>query len=161
MVRQATTTTTELPPETLPPVRAVDIGTEAGQRVGGVIIRGGVVGAGVTPTIRAEAQRISQQRAQEQQRAVLVNQKIRDVNSNVRSVINNLRNTFNQSIRTFKDRNEKLHDLQIQLIKYRSKVNTGGQIESPGLIKEIRRTIARIKTINHEDKLKISETESS
>ncbi|MFV2014061.1 MAG: 50S ribosomal protein L29 [Candidatus Heimdallarchaeota archaeon] len=52
-----------------------------------------------------------------------------------------------------KERKEKLHDLQIQLIKYRSKINTGGQIESPGLIKEIKRTIARIKTINHEENL--------
>jgi large subunit ribosomal protein L29 len=55
-----------------------------------------------------------------------------------------------------KERKEKLRDLQIQLIKFRSKINTGGQIESPGLIKEIRRTIARIKTIDHEEKLKIN-----
>ena len=55
-----------------------------------------------------------------------------------------------------KERESKLRDLQIQLIKFRSKVNTGGQIESPGQIKEIRRTIARINTINHEDKLEIT-----
>lgn len=54
------------------------------------------------------------------------------------------------------ERQAKLRELEIQLIKFRSKVNTGGQIESPGQIKEIRRTIARIKTINHEDKLNIT-----
>lgn len=51
------------------------------------------------------------------------------------------------------DRDKKMKELQIQLIKFRSKINTGGQIESPGQIKEIRRTIARIKTINHEETL--------
>lgn len=52
-----------------------------------------------------------------------------------------------------KDRKKKMLELQIQLIKFRSKIKSGGQLESPGQIKEIRRTIARIKTINHEDKL--------
>jgi len=59
------------------------------------------------------------------------------------------------------ERQKKLKELQIQLIKYRSKVNTGGQIENPGRIKEIRRTIARINTINHEDKLQAAASESS
>jgi large subunit ribosomal protein L29 len=52
------------------------------------------------------------------------------------------------------DRQKRLRELQLQLIKFRSKVLTGGQLESPGQIKEIRRTIARIKTIEHEDYLK-------
>ena len=54
------------------------------------------------------------------------------------------------------ERKEKMRDLQIQLIKFRSKVNTGGEIESPGKIRELRRAIARIKTIDHEEKLQIN-----
>jgi len=52
------------------------------------------------------------------------------------------------------DRQKRLHDLELLLIKFRSKVLAGGQLENPGQIKEIRRTIARIKTIEHEDYLK-------
>lgn len=51
------------------------------------------------------------------------------------------------------DREKRLHELELLLIKYRSKVLAGGQLENPGLIKEIRRAIARIKTINHEEYL--------
>ena len=49
------------------------------------------------------------------------------------------------------DRDKRMHELQLLLIKYRSKVLAGGELENPGLIREIRRTIARIKTINHEE----------
>jgi large subunit ribosomal protein L29 len=55
------------------------------------------------------------------------------------------------------DRNERLNDLHIQVIKFRSKVVSGGTIESPGQIREIKRTIARINTINHEEKIKAKE----
>lgn len=51
------------------------------------------------------------------------------------------------------DRDKRMHELQLLLIKYRSKVLAGGELENPGLIHEIRRTIARIKTINHEEYL--------
>ena len=52
------------------------------------------------------------------------------------------------------DRKKRLHDLELLLIKFRSKVLAGGQLENPGQIKAIRKTIARIKTIEHEDYLK-------
>ena len=55
---------------------------------------------------------------------------------------------------TPEERQKRLHELELLLIKYRSKVLAGGQLENPGLIKEIRRAITRIKTINHEDYLK-------
>ena len=42
----------------------------------------------------------------------------------------------------------------MQIIKYRSKILAGGELVNPSLIKEIRKTIARIKTINHENYLK-------
>jgi large subunit ribosomal protein L29 len=51
------------------------------------------------------------------------------------------------------ERAKKLHELELQLIKYRSKVLAGGELVNPGIIKEIKRAIARIKTINHEDYL--------
>lgn len=52
------------------------------------------------------------------------------------------------------DREKKLHELDLLLIKYRSKVLAGGELVNPGIIKEIRRAMSRIKTINHEDYLK-------
>ena len=55
---------------------------------------------------------------------------------------------------TPQEREKRRHELDLLLIKYRSKVLAGGQLETPGLIKEIRRAITRIKTINHEDYLK-------
>lgn len=55
---------------------------------------------------------------------------------------------------TPEERQKRYHELSLQLIKYRSKVLAGGELENPGLIKEIRRTMARIKTVEHEDYLK-------
>ena len=55
---------------------------------------------------------------------------------------------------TPEERDKRLHELQVELINYRSKVLAGGQLVNPGIIKEIRRAISRIKTINHEDYLK-------
>ncbi|MFB6282372.1 MAG: 50S ribosomal protein L29 [Halobacteria archaeon] len=43
-----------------------------------------------------------------------------------------------------------LEDLENELLRQRSILATGGAPENPGRIKEIRRTIARIKTIRNE-----------
>jgi large subunit ribosomal protein L29 len=45
---------------------------------------------------------------------------------------------------------EKVNDLKLEMSKERGKVAIGGFPENPGRIKEIRRTIARIKTIQNE-----------
>ena len=45
---------------------------------------------------------------------------------------------------------EELEKLQMDLIRERGSIATGGAPENPGRIREIRRTIARIKTIMHE-----------
>lgn len=45
---------------------------------------------------------------------------------------------------------EELEKLQMDLIRERGIIATGGAPENPGRIREIRRTIARIKTIMHE-----------
>ena len=41
---------------------------------------------------------------------------------------------------------EQVEKLRIELIQYRGKVSAGGAPENPGQIREIRRTIARMKT---------------
>lgn len=45
---------------------------------------------------------------------------------------------------------EELHKLEMELIRERGLVTSGGAPEKPGRIKEIRRTIARIKTVERE-----------
>ncbi|HWQ67191.1 MAG TPA: 50S ribosomal protein L29 [Methanospirillum sp.] len=41
---------------------------------------------------------------------------------------------------------EQADKLKMELIQYRGKVSAGGAPENPGQIREIRRTIARLKT---------------
>lgn len=42
---------------------------------------------------------------------------------------------------------EKLEELEDELVKVNTKIGSGGVPENPGKVKEIKRTIARIKTI--------------
>jgi large subunit ribosomal protein L29 len=48
--------------------------------------------------------------------------------------------------------NKQLKDLQNELLKERAITSTGGAPENPGRIRELRRTIARILTIQKEEK---------
>jgi len=48
------------------------------------------------------------------------------------------------------ERQEELDKLTMELIRERAIASAGGAPENPGRIKEIRRTIARIKTIQKE-----------
>ncbi|HEY9206458.1 MAG TPA: 50S ribosomal protein L29 [Candidatus Methanoperedens sp.] len=50
------------------------------------------------------------------------------------------------------ERQEELDKLKLELINERAIASAGGAPENPGRIKEIRRTIARIKTIQKEPK---------
>ena len=50
------------------------------------------------------------------------------------------------------ERQEELDKLKLELIRERAIASAGGAPENPGRIKEIRRTIARIKTIQKEPK---------
>jgi large subunit ribosomal protein L29 len=50
------------------------------------------------------------------------------------------------------ERLEEMDKLAMELIRERAVASAGGAPESPGKIKEIRRTIARIKTIQTEPK---------
>jgi large subunit ribosomal protein L29 len=49
-----------------------------------------------------------------------------------------------------KETQKKLEELRLELSKERAKINIGASVTSPGRIREIRRTIARILTIERE-----------
>jgi large subunit ribosomal protein L29 len=53
------------------------------------------------------------------------------------------------------DRLNKLADLRVELARMRTMVNAGGAVENPTRIRELRRTIAQILTIQNEKKLGI------
>src|SRR5665647_2881607 len=53
------------------------------------------------------------------------------------------------------DRARKLADLRVELARIRTMVNAGGAVENPTRIRELRRTIAQILTIQNEKKLGI------
>jgi large subunit ribosomal protein L29 len=50
------------------------------------------------------------------------------------------------------ERKESLKSLKDELLKQRGSVAMGGSASNPGKIKALRRTIARIKTIEREEK---------
>ncbi len=49
-----------------------------------------------------------------------------------------------------KEAKKKLEELRLELSKERAKINVGATVTSPGKIKEIRRSIARILTAERE-----------
>ncbi len=51
-----------------------------------------------------------------------------------------------------KDMDKKLAELRLELAKIKGNISMGASAQSPGRIKEIRRAIARIKTIESEIK---------
>lgn len=53
---------------------------------------------------------------------------------------------------TSEKRTEKLSELQAELSRLRAMIKGGGSIENPSRIREIRRAIARILTIENEQK---------
>lgn len=55
------------------------------------------------------------------------------------------------------ERKTKLRELQIELLKLRAMVKAGGALEDPSRIKEIRKAIARITTVQNEEKVKMKE----
>ncbi|AKB17588.1 MULTISPECIES: 50S ribosomal protein L29 [unclassified Methanosarcina] len=51
---------------------------------------------------------------------------------------------------TIEERADELENLNNELVRERALTSAGGAPDNPGRIGEIRRTIARIKTIQHE-----------
>lgn len=52
------------------------------------------------------------------------------------------------------ERVEKLNELYAELRRLRAKVAAGGAVENPGKIRELRKAIARILTIQREEELR-------
>ncbi len=53
-----------------------------------------------------------------------------------------------------KERNEKLTELRLEISKDTASSKVGGTVKSPGRINEIKKTIARILTINNQREVK-------
>ena len=52
---------------------------------------------------------------------------------------------------------KRLNELRTELLRLKTMVKAGGTIENPARIRELRKTIARILTIEHEKKLGLAE----
>lgn len=50
-------------------------------------------------------------------------------------------------------RKEKLDEFRTELLRLKTMIRAGGTVENPARIKELRKTIARIMTIENEQKL--------
>ena len=57
------------------------------------------------------------------------------------------------------ERVKKLSDLRAEMARLKTMVRAGGAVENPARIRELRKTIARILTIETEDRLKLRKTE--
>jgi len=55
--------------------------------------------------------------------------------------------------------NEKILELNKELIKTNAQIATGAAIKNPGQVKEIKKTVARILTIQHEKATKAKKSE--
>ena len=56
------------------------------------------------------------------------------------------------------DRSKKLNDFRTELLRLRTMIRAGGTIENPARVKALRRGIAKVMTIEHEQKLGIAKT---
>jgi len=54
---------------------------------------------------------------------------------------------------SFEDRKERLNELRTELQRLKTMIKAGGTIENPARIREMRKTIARILTVEQEKKL--------
>jgi large subunit ribosomal protein L29 len=61
---------------------------------------------------------------------------------------------------TSEDRTKKLGELRTELSRIRTMISAGGAIENPTRVRELRRTIAQILTVENEQKLGIRKTEA-
>ena len=50
------------------------------------------------------------------------------------------------------DRQKRLSELQTELVRLRTMIKAGGSIENPGRVRDLRKAIARILTIENEPK---------
>ena len=57
------------------------------------------------------------------------------------------------------ERRKKLNEFRTELLRLKTMVKAGGTVENPARIKELRRAIARILTIENEQKLEVKMAE--
>lgn len=57
------------------------------------------------------------------------------------------------------ERMRRLNELKTELLRSKTMIKAGGTIENPARMKELRKTIARIMTIEHEQKLGLTKKE--
>lgn len=53
------------------------------------------------------------------------------------------------------DRTKRLEDMRTELMRLRTMIRAGGTVENPARVRQLRKTIAKILTIEHEEKLGI------
>ena len=51
------------------------------------------------------------------------------------------------------ERDRRLDEMKTELSKLRTMISAGGSVENPGRVKELRKTIARLKTVTREEEL--------
>ena len=54
------------------------------------------------------------------------------------------------------ERTKRLNELRTELVRLKTMIEAGGTVENPARIRELRKTIARILTIENEEGLSIS-----
>ncbi|MEM2105628.1 MAG: 50S ribosomal protein L29 [Candidatus Bathyarchaeia archaeon] len=60
---------------------------------------------------------------------------------------------------TSEERTKKLEELKTELVRLKTMIKAGGAVENPSMIGELRKTIARILTIEKEEKTKLAKAE--
>lgn len=53
------------------------------------------------------------------------------------------------------DRTKRLEDMRTELMRLRTMIRAGGTVENPARVRELRKAIAKILTIEHEERLGI------
>ena len=53
------------------------------------------------------------------------------------------------------DRTKRLEDMRTELMRLRTMIRAGGTVENPARVRQLRKAIAKILTIEHEEKLGI------
>jgi large subunit ribosomal protein L29 len=56
-------------------------------------------------------------------------------------------------------RTEKLHEFRTELLRLKTMIGAGGTVENPARVKALRKAIAKILTVEHEERLGIRKTE--
>jgi large subunit ribosomal protein L29 len=57
------------------------------------------------------------------------------------------------------DRMKKLRELKTELVRLKTMIKAGGTVENPAMIGELRKTIARILTVEKEEKRELAKAE--